>query len=81
MMGWASQFMAAGAGAFIGTLWPVRSTSASRFAEAFYLALAGGMSLGQAAFTARRETKDDSDPAWLAYTTYGDPDALGTFKA
>jgi ubiquitin-like protein Pup len=40
MMGWAGQFMAAGAGAFIGTLWPVRSTRASQYAEAFYAALA-----------------------------------------
>jgi len=47
MMGWASQFMAAGAGAFLGTLWPVRSSRASVFAEAFYAALvANTMDLG-----------------------------------
>jgi DNA-binding transcriptional MerR regulator len=76
MMGWAGQFMAAGAGAFVGTLWPVSSLQASRFAEAFYAALTAGGELGQAALTARRETKDDSDPTWLAYTVYGDPTAL-----
>ena len=77
MMGWASQFMAAGAGAFIGTLWPVRSTRASKFAEAFYDALAAGVDLGHASLTARQATKDDADPTWLAYTVYGDPTAMG----
>ena len=42
MMGWAEQFMAAGAGAFVGTLWAVRSDSATKFAEAFYSALTDG---------------------------------------
>ena len=75
MMGWASQFMAAGAGAFIGTLWPVRSSQASLFAEAFYAAFMAGADLGRASLTARQATKDDGDPTWLAYTTYGDPTA------
>jgi serine/threonine protein kinase len=77
MMGWASQFMAAGAGAFLGTLWPVRSSRASMFAEAFYAALVAGADLGRASLTARQATKDDGDPTWLAYTVYGDPTALG----
>jgi len=75
MMGWASQFMEAGAGAFVGTLWPVRSSQASLFAEAFYSALTAGASLGQASLTARQTAKDDADPTWLAYATYGDPTA------
>src|SRR5262249_27432589 len=73
MMGWAGQFMAAGAGAFVGTLWPVRSSRASLFAEAFYDALVAGHDLGQASLAARRSTKDDADPTWLAYTIYGNP--------
>ncbi len=77
MMGWASQFMAAGAGAFLGTLWPVRSSRASMFAEAFYAALAAGADLGRASLTARQATKDDADPTWLAYSVYGDPTARG----
>ena len=76
MMGWASQFMAAGAGAFLGTLWPVRSSRASAFAEAFYTALMTGEDLGRATLTARKAAKDDADPTWLAYTCYGDPTAL-----
>ncbi len=78
MMGWAGQFMAAGAGAFVGTLWPVRSTRASLYAEAFYAALADGRSLGEASLAARVATRDDADPTWLAYTTYGDPAAVAT---
>jgi DNA-binding SARP family transcriptional activator len=78
MMGWAEQFMAAGAGAFVGTLWPVRSSRASQFAEAFYDALAGWQDLGGASLAARRAAKDDGDPTWLAYTVYGDPTATGT---
>ncbi len=76
MTGWASHFMAAGAGAFIGTLWPVRSSQASLFAEEFYGALVTGADLGQASLTARRATKNHADPTWLAYTIYGDPAAL-----
>jgi hypothetical protein len=47
------------------------------FAEAFYAALAAGQDLGQSSLAARRATKDNADPTWLAYTTYGDPAALG----
>jgi len=75
LMGWAGQFMSAGAGAFIGTLWAVRSDSALAFAEAFYDALLTGQTLGLAVRTARLATAADSDPTWLAYTVYGDPTA------
>jgi hypothetical protein len=76
MMGWAQQFMAAGAGAFVGTLWAVSSTAAQIFAETFYTALAAGNSLGEASRHARAETsRDHDDPTWLAYSVYGDPAA------
>ena len=75
MMGWAQQFMPAGAGAFVGTLWDVRSGSAQTFAEAFYSELVAGEPLGRAALFARRAITDDMDPTWLAYTVYGDPNA------
>jgi hypothetical protein len=76
MMGWAQQFMAAGAGAFVGTLWAVSSTAAQVFAETFYAALAAGNSLGEASRHARAETgRDHDDPTWLAYSVYGDPAA------
>ena len=81
-MGWAGQFMAAGAGAFIGTLWAVRSASALDFAESFYDALLKGQALGPASTTARRAVAADaSDPTWLAYTVYGAPSAKASIQA
>ena len=76
MTGWAQQFMAAGAGAFIGTSWPVRSSGARTFAEACYARLRAGDPLGDAVLYARRAAgTGDPDPTWLAYTAYGDPHA------
>ncbi|GAA2476339.1 hypothetical protein Ahu01nite_051470 [Winogradskya humida] len=72
MMGWADQFMRAGAGAFVGTLWPVSSARAAAYAEVFYAELTRGTALGQASLLARLAIEDESDPTWLAYTTYGD---------
>lgn len=79
-LGWAPQFLRAGAGAFVGTLWPVRSHSALRFAEAFYDRLiTDGQPLGQASLAARRAVRDqDGDPTWLAYAVYGSPAARAT---
>jgi hypothetical protein len=80
MVGWAQQFMGAGAGAFVGTLWAVRSESARAFAEAFYERIIAGLSLGEAVLQARQQVRGtDSDPTWLAYSAYGDPAAtIGT---
>ncbi|WP_239132397.1 CHAT domain-containing protein [Paractinoplanes durhamensis] len=75
MMSWADQFMRAGAGAFIGTLWPVNSDRAAEFAEAFYAEMAGGAQLGPATMVARAATERGGDPTWLAYSAYGDPAA------
>jgi hypothetical protein len=77
MMGWARQFMGAGAGAFIGSLWAVRSGSAKAFADTFYQALAvDGQPLGTASLRARQAIAEDGgDPTWLAYTIYGNPAA------
>jgi serine/threonine protein kinase len=77
MNGWADQFMGAGAGAFVGSLWAVRSSSAKVFAEEFYRQLVSrGQSLGTASLLARQAIAADSgDPTWLAYTVYGNPSA------
>jgi serine/threonine protein kinase len=77
MNGWAEKFMGAGAGAFIGSLWSVRSSSAKLFAEEFYRALVqDGHPLGIASLRARRAiAADEGDPTWLAYTVYGNPSA------
>ncbi|MFF0201324.1 CHAT domain-containing protein [Streptomyces sp. NPDC005017] len=77
-LGWAPQFLNAGAGAFIGTLWPVRSRSALQFAEAFYEQfITHGQPLGQASLAARQITRElhGGDPTWLAYAVYGSPAA------
>ncbi|MFF3143758.1 CHAT domain-containing protein [Streptomyces sp. NPDC057927] len=76
-LGWAPQFLQAGAGAFIGTLWPVRSQSALQFSDAFYHQLiAERQPLGQAALAARQTIRDQhGDPTWLAYAVYGSPGA------
>ncbi|MGW7410681.1 CHAT domain-containing protein [Streptomyces sp. NPDC054833] len=76
-LGWAPQFLQAGAGAFVGTLWPVRSQSALMFADAFYHQLIVAKEpLGQASLAARRAISDqDGDPSWLAYAVYGSPAA------
>ncbi len=76
LSGWASNFMASGVGAFIGTLWSVRSSSAAAFADHFYGALVeDGKTLGAASTEARAAIKTSDDPTWLAYTIYGDPNA------
>jgi CHAT domain-containing protein len=76
-MGWAKQFMRAGAGAFVGSLWAVRSSAARTFAEAFYDALVTqGLALGTASLRARQSIADEAgDPTWLAYAIYGHPAA------
>lgn len=76
-LGWAPQFLRAGAGAFVGTLWPVRSDSALVFADAFYEHLVTrGRTLGQASLHARQAIRGQGgDPSWLAYAVYGSPAA------
>jgi len=76
---WAAGFLAAGAGAFVGSVWPVRSDAARRYALSFYNALVDdGMSLGGASLAAREAIKDLQDPTWLAYAVYGSASAVVT---
>ena len=78
---WAQQFMNAGAGAFVGTSWTVPSETARTFAEAFYRALGDGLTLGEAAWRARRAAgRDSEDPGWLAYAVFGDPAAVADLE-
>jgi CHAT domain-containing protein len=73
MTGWAERFVAAGAGAFIGSLWEVRDTRAAIFAREFYASLVGGVSLGEAVANGREAIKNEAgDPTWLSYAVYGD---------
>lgn len=73
---WAANFVAAGAGAFVGSVWPVRTGSARGYAEVFYDALVHrDLELGLAGLAARTAMKDDEDPTWLAYAHYGNASA------
>jgi biopolymer transport protein ExbB len=72
MAGWADSFLGAGCGAFIGSLWEIRDTSAFVFAQKFYDEVSGGKSLGESMRAARSALKT-SDPTYLAYTLYGNP--------
>ena len=73
--GWPRTFWDAGAGAFVGTSWPVRDVPARAFCEAFYGALIDGRTLAAAAGEGRRAAKESGDATWLAYKVYGRPAA------
>lgn len=76
LVGWADSFLSAGAGAYVGSLWEVRDSSASTFAEAFYTQILAGSTLGDAMVKARKAIQDiPGDPTWLAYSLYGNPNA------
>jgi hypothetical protein len=70
---WAAEFLKAGAGAFLGTLWSVPTETARDFADAFYQSFVDGKQpLGEASRTARQAVQA-AGPAWLGYTVYGAP--------
>jgi hypothetical protein len=74
--GWASKFLGAGAGTFIGSLWAVSDGTAREFAEELYGQLKTGSPLGKAMMEARAKAATHADdPTWLAYSVYGDPRA------
>ena len=73
---WATKFLEAGAGAFIGSLWAVSDGTARDFAQELYRQLQDGSLLGEAVMQARQAAGNQlDDPTWLAYTVYGDPRA------
>jgi CHAT domain-containing protein len=78
MSGWADRFIQAGAGAFVGSLWAVRSSAAKDFAETFYDQFVSQRKpLGAASLAARVAVSEDGgDPTWLAYSIYGNPAAV-----
>jgi hypothetical protein len=69
--GW--EFWKAGAAFYIGTLAPVMTDFALRFAKAFYDAWLGSrLSIPEAMFEARRSFRRESNPMWTLYALYGD---------
>jgi CHAT domain-containing protein len=81
MGGFASAFVARGAGVFIGTLWSVGDAPARTFIEEFYRSFAGRkagtrrVQLREAVAKARRAARNGGDATWLAYVVYGHPNA------
>lgn len=77
--GWAEKlFKEANAAAFVGALWEVHDELAVEFSRQFYSRLSEGDTLGQAVQAARAHVRqlDPLNPTWLAYTLYGDPNAV-----
>lgn len=77
--GWAEKlFKEANAAAFVGALWEVHDALAVEFSRQFYSRLSEGDTLGQAMQAARAHVRelDPLNPTWLAYTLYGDPNAV-----
>ncbi len=77
--GWAEKlFREANASAFVGALWEVHDDLAVEFTKHFYARLAAGDALGEAMRSARAHlrTIDATNPTWLAYTLYGDPNTV-----
>jgi len=74
---WAQAFFEAGAGGFVGSMWDVRSDTASAFAQRFYQAIyTEGLPFSGALRAARDRARSLSqDPTWLAYAAHGDPAA------
>jgi len=77
---WAQSFFEAGAGGFIGSMWDVRSATASAFAQRFYQAIyIDGLSFSKALHQAREHSRSrGSDPTWLAYAAHGDHSATAS---
>lgn len=73
--GWPKVFINKGAGAFVGTAWPVRDKPAAAFSTAFYNALLEGKTLTEATNAARAAAKAFGDASWLAFKVYGHPRA------
>ncbi|MGY4230410.1 hypothetical protein ACVMIH_007771 [Bradyrhizobium sp. USDA 4503] len=74
----ARSFLAAGASAYIGTLAPVVTATALRFATAFFDGLLGkGLSIAGAMNAAHEVMAGDPDPTWRLYAVYGDLGVAG----
>lgn len=73
--GFPEAFLRGGAAAFVGCSWAVGDDPASTFVEAFYVALADGETIADAARIARKAARDEADLSELAYAVYAHPRA------
>ena len=67
-------FLAAGAGAVVGTLWPVQDDLAAELVQRFYAALARGDAAAEALRAAQQQMFADGHPHrfWSAFVLHGD---------
>ncbi len=78
MSGFAGEFIAGGAQAYIAPAWPIGDDLAREFASAFYDLVIGGETIGNALLAAKRAV---DDPDALAYLFFGDvTERLGLFS-
>jgi CHAT domain len=81
LAGWPAAWLKSRCGAFLGPQWSLDSDLAAVFSRAFYDALAEHETLGIAASRARAAVRKaaPTDPAWLSYAVYGNPNAVVEF--
>jgi CHAT domain-containing protein len=70
-----ASLMAAGVGAYVGTLWEVEDARASHYSRVFYRSLLSGATMGEAMSAARESQLGVSPFTWANYVLYGDPSA------
>jgi len=74
--GLASGFILAGIENYLGAVWPVAARAGLTFARAFFTHLLLAAPIAKATRLARRAVIEDhgeAEPAWAAYTLYGNP--------
>ena len=75
--GWAPAVLEAGAGGYIGGLWPLSDKGASEFAQEFYDLIKTDRDATVTIADLLRQTRahffEGGDPTYLAYVYYGDP--------
>jgi predicted ATPase len=71
----ASAFLLGGAGAFVGTLWPIFDDAAQALAADFYRAVVRGRPIGEALRAARMRCRQAApgELVWASLVLYGDP--------
>jgi hypothetical protein len=69
---WATQFLRAGASAFISSYGFLYDEDAYKFMKALYDRLLTGMAIGQATQESRTAIRSPGNPGWLSYRVYAD---------
>jgi hypothetical protein len=71
--GWATAFLEAQVGVFVGSVWKTTDSLASLFATTFYRRLQAGETVGEAVRRGREAVKRAGDATYLSYTLYANP--------